>query len=115
VSSSVCVLPPGVPAPVDDGACDHLPGTASPPLALPSTAGGAARRDEIGRGRAVLLFYPRAGEAGGPAGPGGDGQGRIEEVRDPVSPRDRNAETVPAWLAERDRLDGPGRPEVALA
>ena len=32
-------LPEGLPAPVDDGACRHLPGMRVPALALPSTAG----------------------------------------------------------------------------
>ena len=32
-------LPANLPVPVDDGACDHLPGLAVPPVLLPSTAG----------------------------------------------------------------------------
>ena len=33
------VLPSDLPRPVDDGACDHLPGLAMPSVRLPSTAG----------------------------------------------------------------------------
>src|SRR5262245_9669448 len=61
-------LPPGLPAPVDDGACDHLPGSVLPAVELASTAGGWVRLDRATAGRAVLFFYPRTGEAGKSAG-----------------------------------------------
>jgi peroxiredoxin len=56
-------LPPGLPAPVDDGAADHLPGAAVPHVALPATAGAPVRLDRPGsRPRTVVYAYPRAGE-----------------------------------------------------
>src|SRR3989442_264785 len=53
-------LPPGLPAPADDGACDHLPGMELPSLALPSTGGAAVDPGRL-PGRVVLFFYPRTG------------------------------------------------------
>jgi peroxiredoxin len=59
-------LPPGLPAPEDDGAADHLPGLAIPALALPSTLGGTADLAELARGRLVAYAYPRTGTPGQP-------------------------------------------------
>jgi peroxiredoxin len=56
----ISTLPPDLPVPEDDGACDHLPGMHMPPLALPSTRGGEVRLDEL-PGRTVLFCYPRTG------------------------------------------------------
>ena len=39
-------LPSDLPPPVDDGACEHLPGLAMPAVRLPSTAG---RLVDLGR------------------------------------------------------------------
>ena len=63
------VLPPNLPAPVDDGACDHLPGSRVPSVRLASTAGRWVDVAEIGERPAVLFFYPRTGEPDRPAGP----------------------------------------------
>ena len=53
-------LPESLPAPTDDGACDHVPGMRLPPVALPSTAG--ERVDLSGlSGRTVVYCYPRTG------------------------------------------------------
>ncbi len=53
-------LPESLPAPTDDGACDHLPGMRLPLMALPSTAG--ERVDLSGLpGRTVVYCYPRTG------------------------------------------------------
>jgi peroxiredoxin len=54
-----------LPAPADDGACDHLPGLAAPALVLPSSDG---RVDiaELAAARAVLYVYPRTGRPGQP-------------------------------------------------
>ena len=53
-------LPPGLPIPVDDGACDHLPGMRLPSVPLRSTAGGVV--DLAGLpGRTVVYCYPRTG------------------------------------------------------
>lgn len=68
-AGSVYTLPPDLPVPVDDGACDHLPGATVPAVELASTAGGLVRLDRATAGRAVLFFYPRTGEPGQPAGP----------------------------------------------
>jgi peroxiredoxin len=54
-------LPPGLPVPVDDGGCDHLPGTAVPPVSLRSTAGRWVRLSDL-PGRTVVYCYPRTGE-----------------------------------------------------
>ncbi len=54
-------LPPDLPVPVDDGACDHLDGAAVPSLALPSTGG---RRVDLGDptlGMTVVYIYPHTG------------------------------------------------------
>jgi hypothetical protein len=57
-------LPPGLPAPVQDGACDHLPGRPLPRLSLPSTSGGRVELEALGR--AILFVYPRTGVPGQP-------------------------------------------------
>jgi peroxiredoxin len=62
-------LPPNLPAPVDDGGCDHLPGAQVPSVRLPSTAGRWVDLAEIAERPAVLFFYPRTGEPGRAAGP----------------------------------------------
>jgi peroxiredoxin len=56
-------LPPDLPVPVDDGACDHLPGMRVPDIALRSTSG----RDVVLAslpGWTVVYTYPRTGEDG---------------------------------------------------
>ncbi len=57
-------LPPDLPVPLDDGACDHLPGMAMPPIALAATDGHLVRLDEPdpdGAKRTVVFAYPRTG------------------------------------------------------
>jgi peroxiredoxin len=54
-------LPADLPVPVDDGACDHLPGRELPDLALPSTRGTPVRLATPGDGWTVLYAYPRTG------------------------------------------------------
>jgi peroxiredoxin len=54
------VLPDDLPVPVDDGACDHLPGRELPKLALPATTGGEIDLSGLG-GRLVVYCFPRAG------------------------------------------------------
>jgi peroxiredoxin len=57
------VLPPGLPAPVDDGAAAHLAGSLLPSVPLPATDGSTvdlARRP----GRTVVYAYPRTGVPG---------------------------------------------------
>jgi peroxiredoxin len=67
-------LPADLPVPVDDGAAAHLPGTAMPPIALPSTSGAPVRVDEVpaGFGRLVLYAYPMTGLPGVPVPDGWD-------------------------------------------
>jgi peroxiredoxin len=64
-------LPPDLPAPVDDGACDHLTGLAIPRLTLESSA-GPVQLAGLAAKRLVLYVYPRAGRPGRPAAPGWD-------------------------------------------
>ncbi|MFZ0089864.1 MAG: peroxiredoxin [Solirubrobacteraceae bacterium] len=57
-------LPSDLPAPQDDGAADHLPGSAMPHIELPSTGGGVVALDRLGSGRIVLYIYPLSGQPG---------------------------------------------------
>jgi peroxiredoxin len=71
-------LPDGLPVPEDDGAADHLPGTAMPALALPATDGRTVDLSAVGRStvdrtvdlsavgapRAIVYVYPRTGRPG---------------------------------------------------
>jgi peroxiredoxin len=56
-------LPEGIPAPADDGACDHLPEMRIPPIALPSTSGERVDLSSLS-GRTVVYCYPRTGRPG---------------------------------------------------
>jgi peroxiredoxin len=63
VTDDISRLPPDLPVPIDDGACDHLPGMRVPEIALRSTSG----RDvvlAILPGWTVVYTYPRTGEDG---------------------------------------------------
>jgi peroxiredoxin len=53
-------LPEGIPRPVDDGACDHLPGIRLPPVALPSTSGEPVNLSSL-PGKTLVYCYPRTG------------------------------------------------------
>jgi peroxiredoxin len=64
-------LPEGLPVPVDDGACGHLPGRAVPTLVLPSSQ-GLVDLAELGAARLVLYVYPRTGWPGESMLPGWD-------------------------------------------
>jgi peroxiredoxin len=57
---SLYQLPEGLPAPVDDGACDHLAGTELPALVLESSV-GLVDLAKLAATRAVLYIYPRTG------------------------------------------------------
>ncbi len=72
MSADFASLPPDLPVPHDDGAANHLPGTALPELELPSTAGGVADLSELARGRLVAYVYPRTGTPGEPLPDGWD-------------------------------------------
>src|SRR5690606_39169314 len=60
-------LPPDLPRPADDGACDHLPGMAMPAVRLPSTAGRVVDLGALGAPRTVIYCYPRTGRPGVPS------------------------------------------------
>ncbi len=53
-----------IPAPMDDGAAGHLPGSRVPSVPLPATDGGAVDLSAL-PGRAVVYAYPRTGPADG--------------------------------------------------
>jgi peroxiredoxin len=56
------VLPADLPVPENDGACDHLPGLALPPVELAATDGSVVRLDA--QDRAIVFAYPRTGVPG---------------------------------------------------
>jgi peroxiredoxin len=64
-------LPAGLPAPTDDGACDHLVGLAVPPITLPSTSGEQVDLAALS-GRTVVYAYPRTGQPDRDPPPGWD-------------------------------------------
>ena len=70
--TNVTELPPDLPPPVDDGACDHLPGLAMPPVRLPSTAGRLVDLGVLAAPRTVIYCYPRTGRPGQPSPDGWD-------------------------------------------
>ena len=57
-------LPSDLPVPEDDGAADHLPGTAMPELSLIATDGASIDLSRLGEGRTVLYLYPLSGKPG---------------------------------------------------
>ena len=63
MTHDVYTLPPDLPAPVDDGAADHMLGTMLPQLTLESSQGPVSLR-ELSRERLVLYVYPRTGRPG---------------------------------------------------
>ena len=65
-------LPPDLPRPVDDGACDHLPGLHVPSIRLPSTAGRVVDLAALSAPRTVIYCYPRTGRPGEPSPDGWD-------------------------------------------
>ncbi len=66
-------LPPDLPVPTDDGACDHLLGMEMPPVMLSSIRGGDINVAEAsGSGLTVFFFYPRSGRPHEPPIPGWD-------------------------------------------
>jgi peroxiredoxin len=67
-------LPADLPVPADDGAAAHLPGTAMPPIALPSTGGEPMRVDVVPEGftRLIIYAYPMTGLPGVPVPDGWD-------------------------------------------
>ena len=64
-------LPDDLPVPIDDGACDHLPGTMLPQLTLESSQGPVSLRT-LSLELLVLYVYPQAGRPGRPSPEGWD-------------------------------------------
>ncbi len=64
-------LPADLPVPVDDGACDQLPGMRLPALALPATDGAVVDLSTL-PGRSVVYVYPRTGRPDQPLPTGWD-------------------------------------------
>ena len=64
-------LPPGIPAPQDDGGARHLAGAKFPDVSLAATNGAAVNLSKL-PGRTVLYIYPRTGVPGVDAPPGWD-------------------------------------------
>jgi len=56
-------LPADLPIPIDDGACDHLPGLRLPSIPLMSTTGQMVDLSSL-QGRVVVYCYPRTGRPG---------------------------------------------------
>ena len=71
-SDDLYSLPPGLPQPQDDGACDHLVGLEVPPIDLPSTDGGAVRLGTASTRWTVVYAYPRTGVPTQDSPPGWD-------------------------------------------
>jgi peroxiredoxin len=61
-SDNLYALPKNLPVPVDDGACDHLPGMRVPDISLQSTAGGTVSLANVEATWIVAYFYPRTGQ-----------------------------------------------------
>jgi peroxiredoxin len=66
------VQPENLPAPVDDGAADHLPGHEVPRESLTSTQGGQLDLGETTHKLTVVYVYPRTGVPGEPLPAGWD-------------------------------------------
>ena len=64
-------LPPDLPVPEDDGACDLFPGRTIPPLTLPSSQ-GSVDLAAFAAGVGVLYVYPRTGRPDRPVPEGWD-------------------------------------------
>jgi hypothetical protein len=60
-------LPPNLPVPQDDGACDHLLNAKFPKIVLQSTADRELDLAKQSLTPTVLFFYPRTGEPHKPA------------------------------------------------
>ena len=70
-SDDLHALPPDLPVPVYDGACDHLPGMRLPSVPLPATTGELVDVSTL-PGRTVVYCYPRTGEPDKDPPPGWD-------------------------------------------
>jgi peroxiredoxin len=64
MTADIQKLPDDLPAPVDDGACDHLSGMEVPAVALPSTSGATVRLDDPDAPRTVVFVYAMTARPG---------------------------------------------------
>jgi peroxiredoxin len=64
--------PSQLPTPIDDGACEHLPGIEMPSLLLPSTAGRLIDLSKRDAARTVVYCYSMTGVPGAPLPEGWD-------------------------------------------
>jgi peroxiredoxin len=64
VADDYLTLPEDLPRPVDDGAADHLPGSALPAVSLAATSGGEVDLAKLAGGLLVAYVYPRTGTPG---------------------------------------------------
>jgi peroxiredoxin len=71
-SDDLYSVPPDLPIPSDDGACDHLVGLDVPPLALPATTGIHVSLADTGSRWTVVYAYPRTGVPDEDSPPGWD-------------------------------------------
>jgi peroxiredoxin len=71
VSAEFFPLPPGLPAPVDDGAAAHLTDMQLPAIDLPTTGGTTTNLAALHR-RWVIYVYPMTGRPGTPLPDGWD-------------------------------------------
>lgn len=71
MQTDLTYLPPNLPEPVNDGACDHLSGMQMPDITLRSTAGTMVSLSNI-PGWLVIYCYPMTGPAHVPLPPGWD-------------------------------------------
>jgi peroxiredoxin len=65
-------LPADLPRPIDDGACNHLPGMRMPSVTLPSTAGRMVDLAALPASRTIIYCYPMTGVPGRPLPAGWD-------------------------------------------
>jgi peroxiredoxin len=71
-SDDLYSLPPNLPVPIDDGACDHLVGMQVPPIALPATTGRQITLANDHSRWTVVYAYPRTGVPDQSSPPGWD-------------------------------------------
>jgi peroxiredoxin len=64
--ADLTALPPNLPMPEDDGACDHLIGLGMPEITLPATDGRSVSLARSEAQRTIVYAYPRTGRPGEP-------------------------------------------------
>ena len=72
--------PSHLPIPIDDGACEHLPGIEMPSQLLPSTAGRLIDLSKRDAARTVVYCYSMMGVPGAPLPEGDPGSARLHTI-----------------------------------